>query len=310
MKQDLKYPIAKDKITNKLVNAKDAVNGKNCNCLCYHCEQELIAVNRVTKQREHFRHDLGSNCAGSYETYIHWLAKEVFKEIEFISLPEILEDSLYSNSKYSLRDLYNEFKIPIKFRKKLNKNLIDKINKRLKEVKIDKVEIEKRYSSSNGDIIVDVVLKFKNQDLFIEPFFFNPIDELKKAKLKDINISTISINLVEFIAQKNHLYSIDDLKDFISNDISSKSWKLIKSDALITENDYNLLRKQIESNSEIINYEQNLLMKISKIDKEIEKFEDDLKLLYQEVRKLNNFKQYKRRIKDEFLQEIENLGYN
>lgn len=310
MKQDLKYPIAKDKITNKLVNAKDAVNGKNCNCLCYHCEQELIAVNRVTKQREHFRHNLNSNCAGSYETYIHWLAKEVFKEIEFISLPEIEENSLYLNSKYSLRDLYNEYKVPIKFRKKLNENLIYKINKRLKKVKIEKVEIEKRYSSSNGDIVVDIVLKFKNQDLFIEPFFFNPINEIKKAKLKDINISTISINLVDFIDKKKHLYSIEELKDFISSDVNSKSWKILRNDALITEKDYNLLREQIESNSEIINYEQNLLIKISKIDKEIEKFEDDMKLLYQEVRKLNNFKQYKCRIRDEFLQEIENLPYN
>jgi hypothetical protein len=310
MKQDLKYPIAKDKITNKLVNAKDAVNGKNCNCLCYHCEQELIAINKVTKQREHFRHNLNSNCAGSYETYIHWLAKEVFKEIDFISLPEIQEDRLYSNSKYSLRDLYNEFKLPMKFRKKLNENLINKINKRLKEVKIDKVEIEKRYSSLNGDIVVDVVLKFKNQDLFIEPFFFNPIDEFKQKKLIDINISTISINLVDFIAQKKHLYSIDELKDFISNDISSKSWKIIKNDALITENDFNLLRKKIENNSEIINYQQNLLIKIKEIEKEIQKFDDDMKLLYQEVRKLNNFKQYKWRIKEELNREIENLGYD
>jgi hypothetical protein len=42
--------------------------------------------------------------------------KRSFKEIDFISLPEIYEESLYSNSNNSLNELYNEFKIPGKFR--------------------------------------------------------------------------------------------------------------------------------------------------------------------------------------------------
>jgi hypothetical protein len=50
------------------------------------------------------------------------------------------------------------------------------------------------------------------------------------------------------------------------------------------------------SNAAIINYENNLLIKISKIEREVEKFDDDLKL-YQEVRKLHNYKKYKLQIK-------------
>jgi uncharacterized membrane protein len=83
-----------------------------------------------------------------------------------------------------------------------------------------------------------------------------------------------------------------------------------KSDALITEKDYDLLRKKIMSNAAIINYENNLLIKISKIEREVEKFDDDLKLLYQEVRKLHNYKKYKLQIKNELVQEIENLICN
>jgi hypothetical protein len=54
------------------------------------------------------------------------VSKRSFKEIDFISLPEIYEESLYSNSNNSLNELYNEFKIPGKFREQLNKNLTDK----------------------------------------------------------------------------------------------------------------------------------------------------------------------------------------
>jgi hypothetical protein len=50
------------------------------------------------------------------------------------------------------------------------------------------------------------------------------------------------------------------------------------------------------SNAAIINYENNLLIKISKIEREVEKFDDDL-LIYQEVRKLHNYKKHKLQIK-------------
>jgi hypothetical protein len=53
------------------------------------------------------------------------VSKRSFKEIDFIS-SEIYEESLYSNSNNSLNELYNEFKIPGKFREQPNKNLTDK----------------------------------------------------------------------------------------------------------------------------------------------------------------------------------------
>jgi hypothetical protein len=304
MLQKLKYPIAKDKITKKLTNAKDAVNGKNCNCSCYHCDQDLIAVNRVTKQREHFRHDNNSNCSASYESYIHWLTKEVFKEIEYISLPDIQENYLLANSKYNLNEFYDQYKLPDYIRDQLNQDLVAKINNRLKNIKINTVELEKKYASSFGNVIVDVVLKFKNKVLFIEPFFYNPIDIEKHEKLRSINISTVSIKLVDFIAEKDHIYSIDELKEFISNNLISKKWNHIKNDAMITKNDFDFLQKKVISNiykldqikkliekNDIINYE------IESFQKQIIPFENEIKNLYNKIKGIKNLINDKERIK-------------
>jgi hypothetical protein len=47
MKQDLKkYLIAKTKNSNALVSAKNVV-GINCNCVCFECNEDLIAINRI-----------------------------------------------------------------------------------------------------------------------------------------------------------------------------------------------------------------------------------------------------------------------
>ena len=90
MPNDIKYPIAVSKSTGTLIDAADAENGLSCNCYCKLCDEDMIAVNMGKKQRAHFRHDKNSNCTATYETYIHWLTKEIFKTIKQITLPEIM----------------------------------------------------------------------------------------------------------------------------------------------------------------------------------------------------------------------------
>ncbi|MCP2936044.1 competence protein CoiA, partial [Salmonella enterica subsp. enterica serovar Typhimurium] len=98
----MKLPIAINKTTNELVNAKDVPNGLACDCFCPGCGEDLIAVNEGKVKGPHFRHTT-SNCSigGNYESYIHWLSKEVFKHLDSITLPPIIfadvERSLPSN---------------------------------------------------------------------------------------------------------------------------------------------------------------------------------------------------------------------
>ena len=81
MKSELKYPIAVDKVTQELRHAGDVKSGLDCDCYCKLCERNMIAINGGLKQRSHFRHEANSNCSVSYESYIHLVTKEVFREI-------------------------------------------------------------------------------------------------------------------------------------------------------------------------------------------------------------------------------------
>jgi len=69
---EIHFSIALEKGTNILVNATDVKNGKECNCYCASCKEDLVAVNQGIKQRPHFRHSSKSKCpfSQSYESYI------------------------------------------------------------------------------------------------------------------------------------------------------------------------------------------------------------------------------------------------
>lgn len=153
-KNSIKYPIAFNKLTEKLVNISDATNDNKPN----------------------------SKCKGNVESYIHWVTKEIFKEITEIELPEIFKDNLTDNQREKLDNQVNkliEQNVPeilhLKFRKSLKKNLSES-----RKFQIEKVETEKEFNTSIGNVRIDIVTTINNQKLFIEPFFTNPIDDFKK----------------------------------------------------------------------------------------------------------------------------------
>ena len=75
----LMFPYAIEKDSNKIVSPFEVKNGKQCNCVCFQCKQNMIAINNPeNKQKPHFRHDVDSNCNVNFETYIHWVTKEIF----------------------------------------------------------------------------------------------------------------------------------------------------------------------------------------------------------------------------------------
>lgn len=290
-KIDLKYPIAKHKITHELINAKDALNGKNCECICYSCGENLIAVNKVKKIREHFRHETNSDCSASYESYIHWLTKEVFKKIDFISLPDIRYSVLLQCCQHKFDSIYNEYSVPEVLRGNFTYSILDNINKRIKNLKIKTLEIEKKFITKPGDsIIVDVILKFDNKLLFIEPYVTNPINEIKYSVLKDLNVSTMSIKLENFIASNDHLYTENELIDFIKNDLESKSWVYLKKDALISDKDLEDLKYKIINSissfdqlNKLTEKEQHINREIYVLNKEIDGLKEKISEIYKEI---------------------------
>jgi hypothetical protein len=285
MKQDLKYPIAKDKNSNALVSAKNVKNGINCNCVCFECNEDLIAINQGLKQRPHFRHISNSECKANFETYIHWLAKEVFKEIKEINLPEISEEVICSMIENDIENLHKLHKSPRQLQEKINRYVVDKIKSKFKNVKIKKVELEKAFKTNYGDVRIDIVLFFSNENddgkkLFIEPFFSNQVDAMKLSKLKDLDISTLSIDLYSFINKKGPYYTIEEFKLFLINGLYSKKWVHWKKNKLISDTELREIEKMIIKNSKLFNKKLSDYINTKKeLSLELELYKKDIKIL-------------------------------
>lgn len=232
-------PIAIEKSTHKLVNVKDVSNGLQCNCYCDRCKEDLIAVNREIKQKAHFRHTPNSDCEfnKNYESYIHWLTKEVFKKLCSIYLPQIRSMDLKSNYSAILNQKILAF---------FDKNGLDDLKKFFNDdrnifyhrtillqeplkIQIDKCFTEKEEKSKFGNIRPDILIICENQKLFVEPFFTHEIDEGKLVKIRALDVSTISINLRDFIVNNEYLFTIDEFTDFLISDMKSKKWEYIRN---------------------------------------------------------------------------------
>lgn len=288
MNSNVRYPIALKRETNSLVHPFEVENGLNCKCFCPECDEDLIAINNDgNKQTEHFRHQKHTNCKGNFETYIHWLSKEIFKQIGTIELPEIKLNDLYDNylSEFKdfesrLIDLYNKYQVPKELRHTFKYDIILQEKQLLK---FEKISNEETFKTTKGDFRVDTVLVSQKNKMFVEPYFSNPISRDKYEKLMESDISTLAINLAPFVLMNNYIFSIEDFKKYIISDILSKSWVIIRSKKIKT-----LLQKFF------IELEKRLIENISdfsehkSIQKKIGLIKKDKEVLYTEMQKLRD----------------------
>jgi len=97
--------------------------------------------------------------------------------------------------------------------------------------------------------------------LFIEPFYTNPVTAFKLEKLTELGVSTISIDLIEFVMRHNLYFSKEVFTEYIKSDIKGKKWIFIsksKVDQLIDklfssnfERNLSLLKQRIPENKVI-----------------------------------------------------------
>lgn len=275
-------PIAIDRESKKLVNAKDVPNGLDCNCICFYCQEDLVAVNKEIKQKAHFRHNKNSLCKLSYETYIHWLTKEVFKEIDHIFLPPIF-----------IRDLGQEYQNI--FFKKLDVDISEIYHLDIykdefvlqpeSEIEIEKLKTEQIFHTKKGNIRADIVVEFRRDFLLIEPYYTCKIDDVKLGKISDLNKSTISINLLPFYERHKWLFNIAEFKYFLINDISDKKWEFVrttKSENLINKffikhkNGINRIKDLMEKNKKIKQNIYDKQMKVNTLVFDIKRLEEEI----------------------------------
>ena len=303
----MKLPIAINKKTNELVNAQDVPNGLSCDCICPGCGEDLIAANEGKIKAPHFRH-ITANCSigGNYESYVHWLSKEVFKHLDRITLPPIVFDDverslpINRNLRLYITNMLNNSKaLEILPSNTLPSNTV---LQKQREIEISSCDIEQEFISPLGTIRADIVLTVKGKKLLIEPFLTNRIDPEKRRKIESLNISTIAIDLIPFINTNRFLFSIEEFAYFLVYSITHKSWEYInreKSESLIQSLKTRIIKNTEKYKDNIIQNENTkiqinekwmkravLLREIALLDKELEemsrkmfhvKFEDFLK---------------------------------
>jgi len=283
-KNYIKYPIAFNKLTQKLVNISDATNENKADLICQECVESFIAV--LNHQTPHYKHKPNSKCKGNIESYIHWVTKEIFKQITQIELPEIFKDNLSDNQREKLDKQVNkliEQNVPknlhLKFRKGLKKNLSES-----GKFQIEKIESEKEFNTSLGNVRIDIVATINNQNLFIEPFFTNPIDDLKKRKLALTNTPTLSINLLSFVHRFNYNYNLENLKNYLISK-NSKNWVFNRENKIEKYGAEYLkyVKDEIKKNQDVFNTHLSKLQRISELDKKIKLLEEKIRPTKEEI---------------------------
>ncbi len=276
-KNNIKYPIAYNKLTKELVNISDVTEHNKTHLICKDCEGVFISY--LNHKTPHFKHKSITNCE-KVESYIHWVTKEVFRNIDTIKLPKIFKTDLTETQRKELKtaidNLIND-KVPetlhIYFWRNFKKNITENI-----EFKIDEVEIEKPYTTRLGNIKVDIVANINNQELFIEPYFTNPIDNLKKEKLIQHGTPTIAINLVLFIEKFGYGYTIENLTKYLIS-IEGKSWVYFRENQIKNHISKYLgyVKEEIEKNKNIIEKHNTKTKEIVRLKKELKILEDKIK---------------------------------
>lgn len=288
----LLFPYAIEKATYKIVSPTEVPNGKECNCICFNCNEDLIAINNPeNKQRPHFRHDQNTNCDINFESYLHWLSKEIFKRIDTFYLPEMDIEGIKQKIETKLLPLFNNHKTPKQLREIIINDLIENISQ-IERINIQEISIEESFKTPNGFIRVDIVLRFKNKNneeriLFIEPYLSNKIDFNKLAKLREINVSTISINLQNFIAKKSHFFNISELRAFLVNNIDSKKWEYYSLEKLLNNKKIMSIENRLIANKNQLEEYSTKMKEIKDLYREIEVWENkqnEIKLKLSEFR--------------------------
>jgi hypothetical protein len=243
----IKIPYAFSKINQNLVYVEDVPTGKNCDCYCITCGEDLIAKNNGKMKDPHFAHKDNSECE-SRETMLHYLTKHVFEELNEIYIPEIYK--WVSHFKPQL----------IRFPKKYKTNGYiesDGFYSTLgKKYPIKNVKIETRLDDIVPDIYATIIIDEIEYDFLIEIAVTHFIDSIKERKIKEKKLNCIEIDVSQFIKDKS-LWNKESIKEIVLNKARFQ---------LINENfiDYQKLKLDYEisilQDGYVTNYNKNYLL--------------------------------------------------
>ncbi len=190
---ELKLPFGlKD---GKIVDISQVDSGLACNCVCPSCNHPLVA-RKGNIMAHHFAHYKSAECAAALQTALHLAAKDILLRIKKIRIPEV--------KGYAGGNLGEGF------------NLGEILLHKEQTINFDEVFLEKRV----GEIIPDIIIKINGKPMFIEIAVTHFIDEEKKKKIEELNVSTLEINL----SKLDRKITLEELENILIDGIENKEW--------------------------------------------------------------------------------------
>src|SRR5215213_7278588 len=160
---------------SRIVHVTEVESGLKCNCYCPYCGGKFVAY-KGKVLRPHFKHQVESNCNYSFETSLHYLAKEIIQEKKYLDLPVV--NWTIPNTPFSwFAENVPPFEV-VEFQR----------------IYFDKVEVEKW----EGNFIPDLKCFVGNKQLLIEITVTHGIDSKKLEKIKSNDMPLLEINLSLF----------------------------------------------------------------------------------------------------------------
>lgn len=165
--------------SGKMVHIGSVKRGLSCNCRCPKCNEFLVAkLGHDGGRQQHFAHRKGSDCSGSYMTALHKLAEQIIEKEKAVMAPAYKN---ISKQKLSFKN----------------------------------VEVEQRVERK--DLQPDIVgITSDGSRWFIEIRNTHEVDEAKRAKLIESNITCLEIDVRE--------QTLENLKSFLLESAENREW--------------------------------------------------------------------------------------
>ncbi|MBQ9636709.1 MAG: hypothetical protein IJV36_02275 [Prevotella sp.] len=165
---------------NELVSIETiSVRGRKCNCYCPKCNEQLVAKLGNGGRQPHFAHSKDSDCHGSYMTALHLMAEQIIKEKKAVVVPAYKE--VIPSQKLLFKD----------------------------------VEVEQRVDRK--DLQPDLVgITEDGRRWTIEILNTHEVDEAKRIKLIESNITCLEINVAE--------KTLEELESFLLDSDEDREW--------------------------------------------------------------------------------------
>ena len=164
--------------------------GLVCDCVCPHCQHNLIARNGGTKKTHHFAHASGADCGGARMTALHILAQKILERDKVVMLP--IYETEYIKHDAQQKEFAN-------------------------------VVLEQVWKDENSTRKPDCVCIQEDgkNPLWVEIYCRHKVDKIREEDIKRRQVYCIEIDFSDLLSTE---YNENDVIERLTNDTTHKRW--------------------------------------------------------------------------------------